>query len=71
MVKSKVRFDGLDVAAMVSYLKCVALGRRIINIYNGPNGETYLFKLDKNNTNTIVAATNKNNNEGDQQKQQE
>ena len=57
MVKSKVRFDGLDVAAMVSYLKCVALGRRVINIYNGPNGETYLFKLDKNNTNAVVATT--------------
>eukprot|EP00934_Nitzschia_sp_Nitz4_P008699 Nitzschia sp. Nitz4//scaffold31_size150131//110698//114270//NITZ4_002845-RA/size150131-processed-gene-0.142-mRNA-1//-1//CDS//3329547710//8689//frame0 len=47
MVKSKVRFDGLDVAAMVAHWNRVALGRRIINIYNGPNGETYLIKLDK------------------------
>jgi predicted ribosome quality control (RQC) complex YloA/Tae2 family protein len=47
MVKSKVRFDGLDVAAMVSHWNRVAVGRRVINIYNGPNGETYIFKLDK------------------------
>lgn len=47
MVKSKVRFDGLDVAAMVAHWNRVALGRRVINIYNGPNGDTYLFKLDK------------------------
>ena len=47
MVKSKVRFDGLDVAAMVAHWNRVALGRRVVNIYNGPNGDTYLFKLDK------------------------
>lgn len=47
MVKSKVRFDGLDVAAMVTHWNRVALGRRVINIYNGQNGDTYLFKLDK------------------------
>jgi predicted ribosome quality control (RQC) complex YloA/Tae2 family protein len=47
MVKSKVRFDGLDVSAMVAHWNRVALGRRVINIYNGPNGDTYIFKLDK------------------------
>lgn len=47
MVKSKVRFDGLDVAAMVAHWNRVALGRRVINIYNGSNGDTYLMKLDK------------------------
>lgn len=47
MVKSKVRFDGLDVAAMVAHWNRVALGRRVINIYNGANGDTYMFKLDK------------------------
>jgi predicted ribosome quality control (RQC) complex YloA/Tae2 family protein len=47
MVKSKVRFDGLDCAALVAYWNRTALGRRVINIYNGPNGDTYLFKLDK------------------------
>lgn len=46
-MKSKVRFDGLDVAAMVATWNRVALGRRVINIYDGPNGDTYLFKLDK------------------------
>jgi predicted ribosome quality control (RQC) complex YloA/Tae2 family protein len=47
MVKTKGRFDGLDVGAMVSHLNRVALSRRVINIYNGPTGDTYLFKLDK------------------------
>jgi predicted ribosome quality control (RQC) complex YloA/Tae2 family protein len=47
MVKSKVRFDGLDCAALVAYWNRTVLGRRVINIYNGPNGDTYLFKLDK------------------------
>ena len=46
-MKSKVRFDGIDVAAMVAHLNRVALGRRVINIYNGPNGDTYIFKMDK------------------------
>jgi len=46
-MKSKVRFDGIDVAAMVAHLNRVALGRRVVNIYNGPNGDTYIFKMDK------------------------
>lgn len=46
-MKSKVRFDGIDVAAMVAHLNRAALGRRVINIYNGPNGDTYVFKMDK------------------------
>jgi predicted ribosome quality control (RQC) complex YloA/Tae2 family protein len=46
-MKAKVRFDGLDVAAMVAHWNREALGRRVINIYDGPNGDTYLFKLDK------------------------
>ncbi len=32
---------------MVAHWNRGALGRRVINIYNGPNGDTYLFKLDK------------------------
>lgn len=47
MGNTKVRFDGLDVAAMVALWNREALGRRVINIYNGPNGDTYIFKLDK------------------------
>jgi predicted ribosome quality control (RQC) complex YloA/Tae2 family protein len=46
-MKSKVRFDGLDVSAMVAHWNREALGRRVINIYDGPNGDSYLFKLDK------------------------
>lgn len=42
---NKVRFDGLDVTAMVAFLKTI-LGRRIVNVYDGDSGETYLFKLD-------------------------
>ena len=50
MVKSKVRFDGLDVAAMVAHWNRVAVGRRVINIYDGNTGDRYLFKLDKKST---------------------
>ncbi|CAB9515922.1 export mediator factor NEMF [Seminavis robusta] len=42
----KVRFDGLDVMAMVSHLNHVALGRRVINIYEGDTNDSFLFKLD-------------------------
>jgi predicted ribosome quality control (RQC) complex YloA/Tae2 family protein len=57
MVKSKVRFDGLDVAAMVAHWNRVAVGRRVINIYDGNTGDRYLFKLDKqsgNDTNMLL-----------------
>jgi predicted ribosome quality control (RQC) complex YloA/Tae2 family protein len=44
---SKVRFDGLDVAAMVNQLRRELLGRRIINIYDGvSDSDAYLLKLD-------------------------
>jgi len=46
-MKTKVRFDGLDVAAMVAHLNRTAIGRRIVNIYNGTNDDTYIFKLEK------------------------
>ena len=50
---SKVRFDGLDVQAMVSYLQQHCIGRRIVNIYDGPNNnETYIWKLDGSNIST-------------------
>eukprot|EP00535_Pseudo-nitzschia_heimii_P001273 CAMPEP_0197180028 /NCGR_PEP_ID=MMETSP1423-20130617/4791_1 /TAXON_ID=476441 /ORGANISM="Pseudo-nitzschia heimii, Strain UNC1101" /LENGTH=1275 /DNA_ID=CAMNT_0042630047 /DNA_START=123 /DNA_END=3950 /DNA_ORIENTATION=+ len=63
-MKSKVRFDGIDVAAMVSYLNRVALGRRVINIYNGPNGDTYIFKMDKlTSSNDGTTDTNSNDEE--------
>ena len=42
----KVRFDGLDVLAMVSHLQRTVLGRRVINIYDGDSGDTYIVKLD-------------------------
>ncbi|CAJ1942040.1 unnamed protein product [Cylindrotheca closterium] len=64
-MKTKVRFDGLDVAAMVAQWNRVALGRRVINIYDGPNGDTYLFKLDKSSnaqTNTAQGDNNNSNN---------
>jgi predicted ribosome quality control (RQC) complex YloA/Tae2 family protein len=50
---SKVRFDGLDVQAMVAYLQVTLVGRRIVNIYDGGgNGnETYILKLDGETTN--------------------
>jgi predicted ribosome quality control (RQC) complex YloA/Tae2 family protein len=44
---AKVRFDGLDVAAMVNELKRELLGRRIVNIYDGvSDSDAYLLKLD-------------------------
>jgi predicted ribosome quality control (RQC) complex YloA/Tae2 family protein len=44
---SKVRFDGMDVQAMVASLQDTLLGRRIVNIYDGIIGvETYVFKLE-------------------------
>ena len=43
----KVRFDGLDVAAIVTQLQRTLLGRRIINIYDGvSDADSFLFKLD-------------------------
>jgi predicted ribosome quality control (RQC) complex YloA/Tae2 family protein len=64
-MKSKVRFDGIDVAAMVAHLNRVALGRRVINIYNGPNGDTYMFKMDKL-TSSNDGTTGTNNDDVDQ-----
>jgi predicted ribosome quality control (RQC) complex YloA/Tae2 family protein len=60
---SKVRFDGLDVQAMVSYLQQTCVGRRIVNIYDGANNETYIFKLDGTSggaTTSITTAVNTN-----------
>jgi predicted ribosome quality control (RQC) complex YloA/Tae2 family protein len=48
---SKVRFDGLDVQAMVAYLHTTLMGRRIVNIYDG-GGEIYILKLDGDTTTT-------------------
>lgn len=43
----KVRFDGLDVAAMVAELGNKLLSRRTINIYDGVSDtDSFLFKLD-------------------------
>lgn len=71
----KVRFDGMDVTAMVAELQRTAAGRRLVNIYNGDTGESYIFKLDNpggNNANSssssskevgaAAAAANNNNN---------
>lgn len=43
---SKVRFDGLDVQAMVAYVQGALAGRRVVNIYDGATGESYIFKLE-------------------------
>jgi predicted ribosome quality control (RQC) complex YloA/Tae2 family protein len=41
----KTRFDGLDVTAMAAVVqRCV--GRRVINIYDGLSGDSYVIKLD-------------------------
>lgn len=45
MVKAKVRFDGLDVTAMVAELNRTMLGRRVINIYHEAS-DCYILKLD-------------------------
>jgi predicted ribosome quality control (RQC) complex YloA/Tae2 family protein len=51
-MNSKGRFDGLDVQAMVSSLQswCGA-GRRVVNIYDGASGESYVIKLEGNDHN--------------------
>ena len=47
MGKEKVRFDGLDVAAMVAHLERELIGRRIINIYDGVSeNDSFLIKFD-------------------------
>ena len=43
---TKVRFDSLDVQAMVAHLQSAIGGRRIVNIYDGFGGESYIFKLE-------------------------
>ena len=53
---------------MVSYLQPTCLGRKIVNIYDGPNTETYIFKLDGSatgsttSTGSINPNTDSNNN---------
>ena len=52
----KVRFDGIDVAAMVAEMNSGLLGRRIINIYDGvSDADSFLFKLDGGNSSTEKA----------------
>eukprot|EP00536_Pseudo-nitzschia_multiseries_P015154 jgi/Psemu1/217046/e_gw1.831.20.1 len=63
-MKAKVRFDGLDVAAMVAHWNRVAIGRRVINIYNGPNNDTYIFKMDKLTSSNDGTGTNVGNDNG-------
>lgn len=47
----KVRYDGIDVAAMVNQLQRELLGRRIINIYDGvSDADAFLLKLDGGRT---------------------
>jgi predicted ribosome quality control (RQC) complex YloA/Tae2 family protein len=54
---SKGRFDGLDVQAMVSSLQswCGA-GRRVVNIYDGANGDSYVIKLEGNEHNNTTGS---------------
>lgn len=42
----KVRFDGLDVTAMVAHLQRTVLGQRVVNVYDDHDGNTYLLKLE-------------------------
>ncbi|KAL7559141.1 hypothetical protein ACA910_010221 [Epithemia clementina (nom. ined.)] len=53
----KSRFDGLDVFAMVCHLRRTLLGSKVVNIYDGVDGDnnnntTYAFKLDSPLANT-------------------
>lgn len=43
----KTRFDSLDVCAMVSHLQGTFTDRRVVNIYDGGDPDTYVFKFDK------------------------
>lgn len=43
----KSRFDGLDVTAMVGHLHSAFLDRRVLNVYDGGDAETYIIKFDK------------------------
>ena len=53
-VKEKVRFDGLDVAAIVTQLSSLT-GRRIVNIYDGvSDADSFLIKLDGTQGKTMV-----------------
>jgi predicted ribosome quality control (RQC) complex YloA/Tae2 family protein len=56
MVKAKVRFDGLDVTAMVAELNRSLLGRRVINIYH-EGSDCYIIKLDGSSSNATSATT--------------
>lgn len=55
MGKAKVRFDGLDVAAMVAHLERELIGRRIINIYDGvTENDSFLLKFDGETKQVLV-----------------
>jgi predicted ribosome quality control (RQC) complex YloA/Tae2 family protein len=44
---TKVRFDGIDVSAMINHVKRELIGRRIVNIYDGvSDNDAFLLKLD-------------------------
>jgi predicted ribosome quality control (RQC) complex YloA/Tae2 family protein len=43
----KTRFDGIDVTAMVAHVQAVLLDRRVLNVYDGGDSETYIIKVDK------------------------
>ena len=43
--KQKSRFDGIDVLAMTSYIQGTLLGHKVVNIYDGANSSTVMFKL--------------------------
>ena len=55
MGKEKVRFDGLDVSAMVAHLERELIGRRIINIYDGVSeNDSFLIKFDGDTKQVLV-----------------
>ena len=52
---NKVRFDGLDVGAMVAELERDLLGRRIINLYDGiSDNDAFLIKFDGEGSKKIL-----------------
>ena len=41
---------------MAAHLQTQLIGRRVVNIYEGENGETYIFKLDGDAASSTAAA---------------
>lgn len=70
-MKQKIRFDGLDVAAMTAQMRSTLLGHKLANVYDGAavctstvgadgssGKSTFLFKLANPSTSAPAAASN-------------